>query len=223
MKDQPLAHHECAVIVMAKAPVPGFAKTRLIPALGAARAASLAARLLDHALGQALAAELGPVDLCCAPSHLDPAFASLTSRPGIELSSQVEGDLGARMAQAFDRWWPRAARVLLIGTDVPALDAALLRGAAQRLSDTDAVFVPALDGGYALIGLRAPAPQLFTDMVWSTTSVMAMTRERLLASGLRHAELEPVADIDEPADLTHVPPEWLLDNPTTQRRMENPA
>ena len=200
---------DCVVIVMAKAPVPGFAKTRLIPALGAVGAADLALRLLDHAVEQALAANLGPVDLCCAPEHTHQGFAAQAERAGIGLSSQVEGDLGARMSHAFDRWLPRGYRVLMIGTDAPAVDAALLRQAARSLTETDAVFVPALDGGYALVGLRRAAPQLFSEMLWSTASVMAVTRARLLASGLQHVELPAVTDIDEPAELVHVPAGWL--------------
>lgn len=199
----------CVVIVMAKAPVPGYAKTRLIPALGAGGAAELASRLLNHAVEQALAAKLGPVDLCCAPEYTHAGFASQAQRAGLVLSSQVEGDLGKRMSHAFDRWFLRGDRVLMIGTDAHAIDTALLQQAAQALDETDAVFVPALDGGYALIGLRQPAPHLFADMVWSTASVMAITRTRMLAAGLRHTELAPVADIDVPADLVHLPAGWL--------------
>ena len=200
---------DCVVIVMAKAPVPGFAKTRLIPALGADGAAALALRLLDHAVEQALAANLGPVDLCCAPEHAQPGFAAQAKRAGLSLSSQVEGDLGARMTHALGRWLLGGRRVLLIGTDAPAVDAVMLRQAAQPLTDTDAVFVPALDGGYALVGLRRPAPELFAEMLWSTSSVMAVTRARLLACGLQHVELPAVADIDEPTDLVHLPMGWL--------------
>ena len=196
---------DCVVIVMAKAPVPGFAKTRLIPALGADGAAALALRLLDHAVEQALAANLGPVDLCCAPVHPHPGFAAQAGRAGIGLSSQIEGDLGARMTHAFGRWLLGGRPVLMIGTDAPAVDAGMLRQAAQSLTDTDAVFVPALDGGYALVGLRRPAPELFAEMLWSTASVMAVTRARLRACGLKHVELPPVADIDQPADLVHLP------------------
>ena len=80
-----------------------------------------------------------------------------------------------------------------------------LQRAAEALSHTDAVFVPALDGGYALIGLRRAAPSLFSAMPWSTPAVMARTRERLAAAGLQHSELAPLADIDEAADLVHLP------------------
>ena len=193
------------VIVMAKAPVAGFAKTRLIPALGAEGAAALAARLLQHAVAQARAAALGPVELCCAPDHHHPAFASLHAPPHLVCSDQGNGDLGARMARAFERRLAGGASALMIGTDAPALDAAVLRHAADALSHTDAVFIPALDGGYALIGLRRPAPSLFSAMPWSTSTVMARTRERLAAARLRHTELPALADIDEAADLVHLP------------------
>jgi len=199
----------CTVIVMAKAPVAGFAKTRLIPALGAGGAAALAERLLDHAVAQALAASLGPVQVCCAPDTDHPVFARLATLAGLALSCQAEGDLGARMAQALDRALAVNQRVLLIGSDAPALDSAMLQRAALALDGVDAVFVPALDGGCALVGLRRPAPSLFDNMVWSTATVMAETRQRLATAGLRHVELPPLADIDDPADLVHLPAGWL--------------
>ena len=199
---------DCTVIVMAKAPVPGYAKTRLIGALGTAGAAALARQLLDHAVGQALAADLGKVDLCCAPDTTHPAFAALALRDAVKLTLQVEGDLGARMNHAFERCLTLSNSVLMMGTDAPALDAAMLQAAARALQKTDAVFVPALDGGYALIGLRRPAPCLFTDMRWSTHHVMTETRARLQHAQMHHVELADVADIDEPADLNHLPVAW---------------
>jgi len=199
----------CPIIVMAKAPIAGYAKTRLIPALGAAGAAALAERLLDHAAHQALAAGLGTVDLCCSPDFEHAAFRRLAQQPGIQLSQQADGDLGVRMARAFDRWLRSKGRALMVGTDAPGANAELLRQAAAALDRADVVLVPALDGGYALIGLNRPAPELFTDIVWSTASVMTATRRRLAASGLSHVELAPLADIDEPADLIHLPTGWL--------------
>jgi hypothetical protein len=198
----------CAVIVMAKAPLPGFAKTRLVPALGADGAAALAARLLDHAVAQALAAGLGAVDLCCAPGPDHPAWRALAGRHGLVLSDQGDGDLGLRMRRALDRHLRRGTAALLFGTDVPALDAATLRRAAAALESHDAVFVPAHDGGYALVGLRRAAPSLFEHVPWSTDRVMAITRARLAAAGLRHAELPAVHDIDDAADLVHLPADW---------------
>jgi glycosyltransferase A (GT-A) superfamily protein (DUF2064 family) len=83
--------------------------------------------------------------------------------------------------------------------------------AAQALQGHDAVFVPALDGGYGLVGLKRPQPALFDGMAWSHPQVMADTRARAAAAGLRLAELPPLHDIDEPADLVHLPAAWRAD------------
>mgnify|MGYP002784925684 FL=1 len=198
-----------AVIVFAKAPVPGLAKTRLAPALGEAGAAALAERMLRHALVQAVAADVGPVELCAAPDASHPALQAAAAAQGVRLTEQGTGDLGLRMHRAFARSLMHHGRVLLIGTDAPSLDAGLLRQAASALQDHDAVFVPALDGGYALVGQRRADPRWFSDMRWSHDRVMEDTRERLRAAGVRWAELPAVADIDEPADLVHLPPGWL--------------
>jgi glycosyltransferase A (GT-A) superfamily protein (DUF2064 family) len=113
------------------------------------------------------------------------------------------------MHRAFVRSLASNGRTLLIGTDAPSLDAAVLREASNALHEHDAVFVPALDGGYALVGQRRADPRWFSDMSWSHDRVMEQTRERLRAAGVRWAELAPVADIDEPADLALLPPGWL--------------
>jgi uncharacterized protein len=203
----------CRIIVMAKAPVAGLAKTRLIPALGADGAAALAQRLLEHALQQSLEharrAGLDAVELCCAPDARHPGFAAFAAWPGLVLTDQGDGDLGQRMARALDRALNGHATAILIGTDAPALVANVLHLAQAALRDHDAVFVPALDGGYALVGLRRPIPALFDAMPWSTPHVMPCSRERLAAGGASHVELEPVADIDVPADLVHLPAGWL--------------
>jgi uncharacterized protein len=203
--------HATRLIVMAKAPRSGLAKTRLAPALGADGAARLAARLLDHTLQQARAAGLGDVLLACAPDTTHPAFAAQAALGGVTLAPQGEGDLGARMQRLLAHALASASRALVIGTDAPALDAAVLRAADDALAqpDTDAVLVPAADGGYVLLGLRreaAPrAGSLFETLPWSTPQVLTETRRRLAAAGLRHTELATLHDIDEPADLQHLP------------------
>jgi uncharacterized protein len=198
------------LIVMAKAPVPGFVKTRLIPALGADGAARLALRLLEHTMQAARAARFDAVTLACAPDTTHAAFTAQARQGGVELVPQGDGDLGARMQRRFERGFEQGAEhIVIIGTDAPALDAAALRRAAQALADTDAVFVPAADGGYALIGLSRVLPALFNDMPWSTSAVMTVTRERLLRAAMRHTELPVVHDIDDPADLVHLPAGWL--------------
>jgi uncharacterized protein len=204
------ARQPCLIVVFAKAPLAGYAKTRLIPALGAQGAADLALRMLRHAIHEALAAGLGPVELCCAPNAGHPAFSAAADARLI-LTDQGEGDLGQRMARAINRGLEQSDKVLLIGTDAPALDAAVLRSAAAALDRHDAVFVPALDGGYVLVGLRRSVREIFEDMPWSTPLVMARTRERLAQPGVAvsHVELAPLPDVDEPADLVHLPRGWV--------------
>ncbi len=197
-----------ALIVFAKAPAAGRAKTRLASALGDAGAAALAERLLERTVAAAASAEIGPVELCVTPALDHPALRRMEREHGVFLTLQGEGDLGERMARSLERALAVHRHAILIGTDAPSLDAALLRGAAHALVHHDAVFVPAFDGGYALVGLARPAPALFSGIVWSTPHVMAETRDRARRAGLRWAELPPVADIDEPADLVHLPQEW---------------
>jgi rSAM/selenodomain-associated transferase 1 len=173
--------------------------------------------MLRHALAQATAADVGPVELCGAPDASHPALRAAAAAHGASLTEQGSGDLGLRMYRALARSLMHHGRALLIGTDAPALDAAMLRDASRALQDHDAVFVPALDGGYALVGQRRADPRWFSDMAWSHDRVMEQTRERLRGAGLRWAELPAVADIDEPADLAHLPPGWLDGLPHAQR------
>jgi uncharacterized protein len=198
------------IAVMARAPVAGFAKTRLIPALGEAGAAALALRLLQHAVQQAVAARLGAVTLWATPDASHPAFLQAQQQHGVALAVQGEGDVGQRMRHVFEQSFATApGAVLLMGTDIPGLRSDVLQSAAAALQKANAVLVPALDGGYALIGLHAAAPSLFNNMLWSTAQVLAQTRLRLAAAGLRYVELPALADIDEPDDLQHLPPNWL--------------
>ena len=197
------------IVVLAKLPRPGLAKTRLIPALGADGAARLAERLLREAVRAACAAAIGEVELCLAPGSDDPLAHELAAAHGVRLAAQIEGDLGARMLDALDRGLRQADGVLLMGTDAPALDTGLLREAAAALAGHDAVLVPAADGGYALIGLKQPLATCFEQMPWSTGEVLAATCARLSAAGLSWISTRTVHDIDTAQDLCHVPPSWI--------------
>jgi rSAM/selenodomain-associated transferase 1 len=199
----------CAVIVFAKAPLPGRAKTRLAVALGDVGAARLAERMMHATVDAAVTADVGPVQLCVTPDADHPAFDAARRRHAIAITHQGGGDLGDRMARAFERVLASQARALLVGTDAPRLDAAYLRAAAGALDGADAVFGPAADGGYTLVGLKRVAPQLFLQMHWSHGAVMAQTRQRLVQLHLRHVELPVLHDVDEPADLVHLPPHLM--------------
>ena len=201
---------ECALIVFAKAPEAGQVKTRLMPALGAEGAAALQSRLTRHALATALAAGIGPVELCCAPSLEHPFFRRCAAEFGVRLSQQCAGDLGARMAQALQR---RVASgpVVLIGGDCPALTADVLRSARDALERHDAVLAPAEDGGYVLIGLNRFDPSLFEGIAWGASTVADETRARLARLGWSWAELAELWDVDRPEDLERLVRAGLID------------
>jgi rSAM/selenodomain-associated transferase 1 len=186
------------IAIMAKAPIAGFAKTRLNPALGAAGAAALAARLIERTVASACSAMIGPVTLWVTPNEKHPLFRSLRTKVGVTLACQPEGDLGHRMLTAIT---VAGGPALVIGCDCPGLGVAHLRAAAEVLRTHDAALAPAEDGGYALIGLRRPEPSLFTGMTWSTASVMQETRQRLRENHLSWRELETLWDVDTPTDL----------------------
>ncbi len=188
-----------AVAVMVKAPIPGLAKTRLIPSIGAHAAAVLQERLTERTVATARAANIGPVTLWCAPDPSHPSFRELALLQKIALKRQPEGDLGARMLGAMAAG---TGPVLMIGTDCPAFTPEHLRAAANALRDgADVVLIPAEDGGYVLIGARQPWPELFVAINWGTSSVLDETRARVAALGLASIELDALWDIDTEADL----------------------
>lgn len=188
------------IVVFAKAPQSGAAKTRLIPLLGAVGAAALQARMIQHTLVTAQAADLGPVQLY-GTAITDGYLCACAARYGALLVKQSQGDLGDRMRAAFEKTLAESACVLLIGSDCPALTVAHLRDAARALSQGhDAVFIPTEDGGYALIGLTRCDNRLFENITWGGDSVLAATRERLKVLKWRWRELETLWDIDRPED-----------------------
>ena len=191
------------VAVFARAPVAGRVKTRLVPALGAAGAAALQRALTLRAVEAAVASAVGPVELWCAPDAHDPFFLECAARFGVRLVPQGEGDLGERMRRAFDAMLAACWRAVLIGSDIPAMTADYLRAADAALArGSDAVFGPAEDGGYVLIGLSRAAPELFRGIDWGARTVMQETRARIARLGLAHVELPVLWDVDRPEDLS---------------------
>ncbi len=197
------------IIVFAKAPLPGLAKTRLIPALGEQGSAQLANTMLQHTLIEAAEAGIGSVELCAAPASNHPAWKNISLPAGIDISDQGEGDLGQRMERATLRALRKHQAVLLIGSDCPSLTATTLINAAKSLETHQACIIPASDGGYVLLGLRKNLSTLFTDIPWSTAGVAQLTQQRIREAGWHCEVLPTLHDIDEPADLQWAPHEWL--------------
>ena len=208
------ARNETSLQVFARAPVAGSVKTRLIPLLGEHGAAALHRSLVEHSLGVARESGLGQVELWCTPDTDDGFFSACRERFGVTLHRQCGGDLGAKMLDALEDGLERSRQVLLVGSDCPALTAADLRAAARALREgRDAVFCPAEDGGYILVGLSHAMPALFEAMPWGTDTVMAETRQRLHNLGWRWHELTEGWDVDRPEDYLRLVREGLLAAP----------
>lgn len=192
---------DVAVVVMAKAPVPGTVKTRLVPALGVRGAAMLHAELAHRTLVTACEAAL-PIVLACAPDARHPFFVACAAQHDLSLHKQHGSDLGERMVDALRYTLADYQAAILIGCDCPALAASDLRAAADALRNgVDAVLLPVEDGGYALIGMRRPDPAVFEGIAWGTAQVADATRDRLRALHWRWTELRTLWDLDRPADL----------------------
>lgn len=203
-----------SVLVMAKAPRPGSVKTRLEPVLGPLGCARLQAALLVRTV--TIAQDVAPGSTCVAFDPPDAAGEMRALVPdGVRMFAQVSGDLGVRLAVATETvltWRP--GPLVVIGTDAPTLTAKLLDRAATELRGHDVVFGPALDGGYYLVGLRQPCPEVFAidPSLWSGPEVLAASRAAAERAGLTVGLLPALRDLDTPADATvlrsdpHLPP-----------------
>jgi rSAM/selenodomain-associated transferase 1 len=154
--------------------------------------------MLKSTVGEALATGLA-VELCGEPD----AAEWHEERAGLQLTPQGEGELGERLAGAAERVLGEEP-VLLVGADCPELDRCRLHRAAEALDDHDAVIHPALDGGYALLGLRRFDRSVFEGIGWSTRIVAAQTMARIEALGWSLHVGETLRDVDEPEDLTQL-------------------
>jgi rSAM/selenodomain-associated transferase 1 len=204
----------CAIAVMAKAPLAGRSKTRLVPPLSAQEAARMSAAFLrDVTENIALAATRAPIDgwVAYAPAAEAAGFdGMLAAGTGLVLADgSIEAPPGV---QHLGRCLLHAARMLfgrgyaavaLLNADSPTLPTPLLGALCDRLlaPGPRAVLGPAEDGGYYAIGLKAPEPSLFEDIDWSTDRVAAQTIARAEACGLKLHMLPPWYDIDDRAGL----------------------
>ncbi|WP_293371060.1 TIGR04282 family arsenosugar biosynthesis glycosyltransferase [Nevskia sp.] len=203
-----------AIGVMAKAPVAGEVKTRLLPVLGPEAAAALHRRLTLQTLATADHAAPGQVHLFMAGDPGHPFWQDCGAVPPSQRHRQCEGDLGARMLAALEHLLVDAEAALLIGGDCPVLSPGHLDAAGRALATADMVFIPAEDGGYVLVGARRLHAAAFRGIAWSTATVMAETRVALSACGLEAgkgwAEFPALWDIDRPDDHARAVREGLL-------------
>lgn len=207
-----------AVVILAKAPRPGTVKTRLTPPLTPDEAAGLCACLFRDTA--AIAAQAVATVIV---AH-EPASGRLLLEPLAPNAAlwwpQPAGDLGVRQADALSRGFREGySPVLLMGADSPTLPPDWIAAAARTLQDgaADLTVVPAADGGYVLLGLRAPAPGLFDAIAWSTDRVCAQLIARAQLLGLRVHQLAMGHDVDHFNDLLHLRRE-MAGSDTTRTR-----
>lgn len=189
------------LLVFARAPRPGAVKTRLARTLGDERAATLYRRMGRVVIGQVADAP-ATVTVCFTPGGAEEEIRQWLGPGAARYWPQGSGDLGVRMSRMFDRAFESSSRVIVIGTDAPAVDDGTIRRALQGLDSADVVLGPSRDGGYYLLGLSRPRPELFKGIRWSTGSVTGETLLRARAAGLDVTLLEVETDIDTAADLT---------------------
>lgn len=199
---------EEAVVLMAKAPVPGRVKTRLCPPLAPAEAARLCACMLGDA-----AEEISSMARIARYLFLDPPVAANAMREApfssFERFPQRGKDLGEKMWDAAATAFRRGAvRVVIVGGDCPALAPERLRSAFWELREgAEAVFGPSADGGYYLVGLACPDERLFRKFTWGTPTVLMDTVARCRALSIPFSFLPPERDVDTGEDL-HTLGEW---------------
>lgn len=184
------------VVLFTRYPEPGRAKTRLIPALGAERAARLHRALTERTV-QAVRSSGLTLELRTTGAATT-AFEEWLGL--VSIVDQGEGDLGERLARAGPPY-----PTLFIGSDAPDLTPALLQRAADALDEASAVIGPAADGGYWLLGLSHAVDGVFEDVDWGTDVVFSQTMDRLAAAGIAPVLLPELADCDRPEDLSRWP------------------
>lgn len=188
------------LVLFTRYPVPGSAKTRLIPALGADGAAAVHMQLTERTV-EILKQISQPIEIQYSGGDANTIARWLGS--DLSYVPQVEGDLTSRLLAAMD-----PAPVIFLGSDTPDLSAHHVNAAVNALQKSDVVIGPADDGGYYLIGLAKPYPFLFQNMRWSTEHVMPDTLDLLRQHDIGFEILETLHDCDRPEDLERWP--WLI-------------
>lgn len=184
--------------ILAKEPQVGRVKTRLCPPLTSEQACDLYRTSLDETIQRL---SLLPVPLVVFYAGRRSFFEA--AYPDLALESQRGDDLGERIQGAFQALFDRGAhRAVLVGSDSPDLPLSRIAVALQVLQHRDCVLVPAVDGGYTLVGqAQVNRPEMFNGIAWSTPEVLDQSRHAARAAKISYAELEPWDDVDDLASL----------------------
>jgi len=191
--------------IFIKYPEPGKVKTRLAKDIGKEKAAHIYRRIVELIMANTIPAH-GAYDriVFYDPAERHEDFTSWL--PGERFLLQQGNDVGQRMDSAIRSLLGMGAeKAVLTGADIPALSQGIIDAAFQELDRSDIVIGPARDGGYYLIGMKSPYPDLFQDVRWSTGKVLEDTLMKLQKLRLRFTLVERLSDLDTREDLQHVP------------------
>jgi rSAM/selenodomain-associated transferase 1 len=200
------------LIIFAKAPIAGLAKTRLFPHLSFEEAAEVHRAFLSDTVDKALMMPTFDVCLAYTPVRCLDVFKQLYGPRVTDYLPQHGDDLGERMSNALDCAFDRGAgKAAIIGSDIPTLPAHYINAAFKRLDKCDLVIGPSLDGGYYLVAMKRPAPELFKGIAWSGPDVYKDTLTNAGRLGMKVEMLPLLKDIDTVEDLrgllgTRLPP-----------------
>lgn len=187
--------------LLAKTPQCGKVKTRLEPHLGAEGCLQLHKWLVEDQVKRLMEHSGYDLALYVTGDLNHPYWQTVRRSYGVNLYLQCDGDLGARMYDAVNRTLTQRPWVILIGADCPALDARYVQEAINQLEyGADAVIGPAEDGGYVLLGLSRPIPEIFLGVDWGTSRVLSQTMNKMDHLGMRPHLLNPLRDLDVWAD-----------------------
>jgi rSAM/selenodomain-associated transferase 1 len=206
-KKKSAAGREC-IILFTRFPQPGLVKTRMIERLGPQGASQLHTKMTEQVIYQIRPAlQTRKIQLqiyFCGGSQQE--MSDWLGR-NCTLCIQQGSDLGQRMEHAFAQTIQQGAeRILLIGSDCPDINADIITSGLEELNSHDLVLGPAADGGYYLIGLRAPGNKnaiLFNSINWGTDQVLEQTLTQAKKGGLSYTLLPQLHDIDRPEDLVY--------------------
>jgi rSAM/selenodomain-associated transferase 1 len=210
-KEPPLNQPECAIAVMAKQPEPGKVKTRLCPPLTPEQAADLYEAFFLDTVSLISGIQHTEVFVAYDP---DTAlnFFSRTMSATVKCIPQGPGDLGNRLSGISTIVFSQGyTKVIMLASDAPHLPQECIQLAFTRLDDTDVILGPCDDGGYYLIGLRFPAPEVFEGIPWSTSRVLDLTIGRAREAGMTCELLPPCYDIDTWEDVERLTKDLKVD------------
>jgi uncharacterized protein len=191
-----MKNSEPLIQIFCKSPISGGVKTRLIEKLGPEGSLELYIVMLERLITN-ITGGVYTVELWISPDVRHPYFDKFS----LKKCRQKGADLGIRMRAALDDGLKKHEKVILIGADLPEIDSEYLGLAVKALDENCAVLAPTEDGGYGLVGLFDDVPDIFSDVDWSTSSVLSQTCEKLNEQKISYGLLPLIWDIDRPEDL----------------------